>query len=117
MDSLSQINDIPMLEVLERLWIKYSVLGSSLGLWDWWKLSDGRRVNIHLKYANDFSWKGRASGGPFAFVKAFLKLDNSRDVFIRFKDNFGISDTVSTNIYSKKKNQKKTIKIQYHRNR
>ena len=52
MDILQQINQIPMRKVLDRLGIKYTILGSSFSLWED-KRTDGRRSNS--RYANDFS--------------------------------------------------------------
>lgn len=115
MDMLQQINQIPMNGVLDRLGIKYTVLSSSLGLWEWGKLTDGRRVNVSGNYVNDFSWKWRASWEPFAFVKWYLNLD-SKGTFERFEQNYGISNNNAqpkSKTYIKKS---KKIKQHYHRN-
>jgi len=52
MDTLQQINQISMKEVLDKLGIKYTIIGSSFSLWED-KRTDGRRSNS--RYANDFS--------------------------------------------------------------
>ena len=111
MDILQQINQIPMRKVLDRLGIKYTILGSSFSLWED-KRTDGRRSNS--RYANDFSWKGRASWEPFAFVKAYLKL-SSKETFNRFSKNYWITGTFTPNTKTEIKKEK-NIKLRYHRN-
>lgn len=111
---LQQINQIPMNGVLDRLGIKYTVLGSSLGLWEWGKLTDGRRVNVSGNYVNDFSGKWRASWESFAFVKAWLQL-SWKETFDRFATAFWIENNFKPNLKIKIK-KKKVIKLCYRRN-
>jgi hypothetical protein len=102
----------PIQEILNKLGIKYTVLGSSMGLWEWDKLADWRIVNVIGNYVNDFS-HDRAKWWPFAFVKACLKLTD-RETFEWFKDNFWIVWLSSEKKISHKE-IKKWLKIQYHR--
>jgi len=101
------ISQIPMKDVLDKLGIKYTVLGSSLGLWDGGKLTDGWRDNLKNNYVNDFSCKDRPSGSPFSFVKSYLWLSD-KETFDWFIDNFGIeNNTRNTNKNKKYFNKKR----------
>lgn len=89
MDNLQIINGIPIGTILNTLKIQYRPDGYCLCLFESNKETDGRKVNIQLNYINDFSWKWRAKGQPFAFVKSYLGLDN-KQTFERFQNNFGV---------------------------
>jgi hypothetical protein len=88
---LQPINQINIINILDKLWIQYK------NLWSWtywiiqdWRLTDWRRINIKNNYIHDFS-KNRAQGWNFAFVKRFLNLTN-HETFRRFKENFNIEN-------------------------
>ena len=85
----SELNKVPILEVLDSLWIKYFHKSWNIhGLYDEdGKQTDGRTVTTgDYNCVKDFSAKDRPSGKPYNFVKNYLHLDN-RETFDRFREN------------------------------
>lgn len=81
-----EIKKIPVLIILDKLWLKYTRAWSweySIEKTNWWKANEVK--NIIWDFSHD-----RWQWDTFWFVKQFLELDD-KDTFLRFEDNFGIS--------------------------
>lgn len=100
------INKVPILNVIERLWLRYNPDNYALYDFDW-TLSSWWRIDVENNYVNDFS-KMRSKWEPFAFVLWFLNLNNwVRDAnywltYKFFEENFWIIG---------REKREKTIKI------
>jgi len=103
---MQQINSLDILEVLEKLRIKYSISWDTINLFENDKWTDGRKWLKKNNFVNDFSSKGRASWPPYAFVKSYLDLSD-KETFQRFKDEFNISDSSYNSLDIRKKSFKK----------
>lgn len=68
------INKVPILNVIDRLWLKYNPDNYALYDFDW-TLSSWWKIDVENNYVNDFS-KMRPRWEPFAFVLWFLNLKN-----------------------------------------
>lgn len=85
--SYDQINQLPIRQVLNSLGIEY---GPSHCIREWGDMTSWRKINSQDNYVHDFS-KDRAKGGPFGFVKQYLRLSN-RETFKWFEEKFWIVD-------------------------
>ena len=84
---VEDINKISIEEVLDKLWIEYKRRWYVLVLYEDWKYTDRWRGNIEKNIITDFSWKWRAQGNPFSFVRQYYNLNNE-ETFEWFKQNF-----------------------------
>lgn len=87
MSAYDEINETPILEVLNCLGIEYD---SSRCIKEWGRVTSWRKINLQDNYINDYS-NNRAKGSPFAFVKNYLSLSNW-ETFKWFEENFWITD-------------------------
>lgn len=104
--TLEIINKVSILNVIDRLWLKYD--SETYALYDFdWTLSSWWKIDVENNYVNDFS-KMRPKWEPFAFVLWFLNLTKwLRDAnywltYKFFEENFWI-------IWREKR--EKTIKV------
>lgn len=85
---IDNIIQIPMTDVLDKLWLSYTRVWAtneySIDWADWW------RFNQEKNFVEDFS-HDRAEGNPFAFIRAYLKIDDS-ETYKRFEFNFGFEN-------------------------
>lgn len=89
-DAYQKIENIPILEVLDKLGISYSKVWSVYMIHVNGKATDWWVVNIAGNFVNDFS-HDRPKWWPRAFVKHYLKIP-SKEVYQRFETHFGITD-------------------------
>lgn len=85
----SDLNRIPILEILDSLWIKYFHKSWNVyGLYDDdGKHTDGRTVTTgDYNCIKDFSEKGRPEGKPYKFIKTYLNLTDA-ETFQWFRKN------------------------------
>lgn len=97
-EKLNQINKIPITEILDVLWVKYS--GNTIHT-DAWVVTNGYKIKISENYIIDFS-HSRPSWEPFAFVKEYfsqkiMKESGKKDeglvmgiTYNFFREHFGI---------------------------
>jgi len=112
LDNYEQINQIPILNILDKLNIWYQKISDIYSILENWKPTDGWRVNIKGNYINDFSWKGRSVWNPFNFVRAHLWITN-KETFDWFRDRFSISTGLIKKAKIKKTKTKQTKLPQY----
>lgn len=85
--TIDEINNLPSLEILDRLWIAYKKAeGFEYRMERGWHYADWRKVNIQKKVFGDFSHDD-ASGSAFGFVMSYLWI-STQDTFKRFEDKF-----------------------------
>lgn len=101
MDSYQQINQIPILDILDKLNIWYQKVSDVYSILEDWKATDWWKINVKENYVNDFSWKCRAVWDPYCFVRSYLWITN-KETFEWFQDNFSITTDLT------KKTKKKT---------
>jgi len=92
-----KIKEIPIIDVMDKLWIKYFKKNwSEYWIYDWNNKTSWRSFNTSKNIVHDFS-SGRADWDCFWFVKSQLSLSYS-ETFKRFEDNyhFGNKQTVMT---------------------
>jgi hypothetical protein len=114
---LQFINQISIKDILDKLWLPYK------NLWNWtlwifenWKITDGRKVNIRENYIHDFSWKNRAIGPPFSVVQKYLNL-STRETFKFFEENFNTKPELINKNKKSKKQKKSMVTTPYSRQR
>ena len=87
-----QINQLYILDLLDKLWVKYqSLWNETIWIIMDGKLTDGWKGNVRDNYIHDFSGKWRANGPPFSFVKKYFNL-TSHETFKRFETHFNIKN-------------------------
>jgi hypothetical protein len=84
----SELNKVPILEILDSLGIKYFHKSWNIyGLYDEGKETDGRIVTTgDYNCVKDFSGKDRPSGKPYKFIKSYLHLTDF-ETFEWFRNN------------------------------
>lgn len=87
-----QIVSIPIMQVLDKLGIRYFPKGAGeYGIYENGEKTSGRSFNTNKNIIKDFSHDDRPQGDVFWFVKNHLSLDDSK-TFAWFEDNFGIEN-------------------------
>lgn len=91
MQATSKITSIPIIDVMDRLGIRYFHKSWwEYGIYDQWEKTSGRSFNKDKNIVKDFSsW--RAEWDAFWFVMSKLSL-SEHETFKRFEDNFYISE-------------------------
>ena len=85
----SELNRVPILEVLDLLWIKYFHKSWNIyGLYDEdGKQTDGRTATTgDYNCVKDYSEKDRPEGKPYKFIKSYLHLTDF-EVFEWYRKN------------------------------
>jgi hypothetical protein len=85
-----KINDIPLTDLLDKLWIFYETVWNNLELYEGDKHTDGWRWDIGWGFIKDFAWK-RAQGDRITFVMGYLGMEKW-DSVRWFKDSFWLHD-------------------------
>lgn len=90
MDIFQQIKQIPITEVLQRVWIKYKNTMWTLNLYEGQKITDWWKAKINDNFVTDFTWK-RPQGDQLAFVQGLMN-SNKWEAVEWFKTNFWLID-------------------------
>ena len=90
MNIFEQINSIKLEDILRSVWIRYSVSGHTLNLFEHWQPTDWWKADTNLNIISDFSGK-RAFWDRLSFIMKYNGLDKWEAV-IRFKDTFNLQD-------------------------
>lgn len=92
---MTRCNDVPIMQVLDKLWISYFQKSwPEYWLYDWSEKTGWRAFNTDQNLLKDFSGKWRVQGGSFEIVKWFERLE-SKEVFEWFESNFASYKTWS----------------------
>ena len=91
MDNITQINNLELEIILQRLWVRYKKLWWTLSLYEGNKLTDGYKADINKWIVSDFAEKWRPSGDRIKFVSEYLWVDN-KETIKWFIDNFNLID-------------------------
>lgn len=92
---IDDIIQIPIWTVLDKLWIWYKKKSwDEFSIFEDWVETDWRRFNISKNFVEDFA-HDRPQGNPFAFVRAFLKIDD-KQTYEWFEHNFWIDSSKKT---------------------
>jgi len=91
MTIFEKINWISIIEILNRVWIKYKKVMGTLNLYDKWKVSDWWKANINDNFVTDFAWKWRAQWDQLSFIQ-WLMNSGKWEAVEWFKNNFGLID-------------------------
>ena len=89
-DIFKEIKNIPITEVLDKLWVIYEAVGHTLELYEWDKHTDWWRADTIWWFVKDFTGK-RAQGDWVSFVMGYLWMEKWEAVRW-FKDTFHIYD-------------------------
>lgn len=90
-------NDIPILEVVDRVWVQYKKKWhNEYVLYEWWDITSWWTITTDKNLVKDFS-HNRPQGKPYSFIKSYLSIDDS-ETYKRFCDNFENYNTQKSNI-------------------
>jgi len=86
-----KIKEIPIIDVMDKIWIKYFKKNwSEYWIYEWNNKTSWRSFNTSKNIVHDFS-SGRADWDCFWFVKSQLSLSDS-ETFKRFSDSFYLEE-------------------------
>lgn len=84
----TRCDDIPILEVIECVWLQtFKKNSNEYGIYEWSERTDWRSVATDLNIVKDFTGKWRAEWWPFWFVASYLK-KTDHETFLWFEDKY-----------------------------
>jgi len=84
----TRCDDIPILEVVECVWLQtFKKNSNEFWIYEWSEMTGWRSVATDLNIVKDFTGKWRAEWWPFWFVASYLK-KTDHDTFLWFEDKF-----------------------------
>lgn len=84
------IKQIPLTDILSKLWIHYDVYWNDIHLYEWDKSTDWWRWDIEKWFIKDFS-KNRAQWDRITFVQSYLNI-SKWDAVVWIKEKFMLPD-------------------------
>lgn len=85
-----QINEIPIIDILDKIWVSYKIVWNELQLFDDWKMTDWWRWDIVKWFITDFSGK-RSTWDRITFLMAHFNKEKW-EIVNWLKTNFNLID-------------------------
>ena len=89
MDAFEQIKNVPISDVLDKLWIRYLRQWTMMHLYEWDRVTHGWKANSVDDIVKDFAWK-RAEWDRITFVMKHLWLSSKAEVVKWYEREFWI---------------------------